>query len=77
MIVADVLKYLACEIGTPTINLVVGMEVMNFRVCEEEERAAPIDDEGSTYILFVCHQIVANNWSLMVGDNSSLHDVKM
>ena len=43
--VADVLKYLAGEIGTPTIILVVGIEVMNFRVCEEE-RVAHVGDEG-------------------------------
>ena len=46
-IVAHVLKYLAGEIGTPTmIILVVGIEVMNSRVCEEEEKAAHVDDEG-------------------------------
>ena len=50
VMVADVLKYLASEIGTPTIIMVVGIEVMNFRVCEEEERAAPMDDAGSTYV---------------------------
>ena len=33
------------EIGAPTIILVVEIEVMNFRVCEEE-RMAPVDDEG-------------------------------
>ena len=42
----DVLKYLASEIGTPTIILVVGMEMTNFRVCEEE-RAAHVNDEDA------------------------------
>ena len=46
-IVADVLKYLVGEIGTPTIILVVGVEVTNFKVCEEEERAAHGNDEGA------------------------------
>ena len=46
MIVVDGLKYLVGEIGTPTIILVVETKVMNFRVCEEEERMAPVDDEG-------------------------------
>ena len=46
MIVVDGLKYLVGEIGTPTIILVVEIEVMNFMVCEEEERMAPVDDEG-------------------------------
>ena len=36
-IVADVLKYLEGETGTSTFILVVGIDVINFRVCEEEE----------------------------------------
>ena len=37
MIVVDVLKYQEGEIGTSTFILVVGIDVINFRVCEEEE----------------------------------------
>ena len=44
--VVDGLKYLVGEIGTPTIILVVEIEVINFRVCEEEERMAPVDARG-------------------------------
>ena len=46
MIVVDVLKYLAGEIDTLTIIMVVEIQVMSFRVCEEEEKMAPVGDEG-------------------------------
>jgi len=41
-IVADVLKYL---VGTLTIIMIVKIEVMNFKVCEEE-KTAHVGDEG-------------------------------
>ena len=28
--------------------MVVGIEVMNFRICEEEERVAHVGDEGTS-----------------------------
>jgi len=41
------LKYLEGETSTSTFILVVGIDVINFRVCEEEEWVAHVDDEGA------------------------------
>ena len=47
MIVGEVLKYIACEIDTLTIIMVVGIQVMSLTVCEEEEKIALVGDEGA------------------------------
>ena len=57
MIVADVLKYLAGEINTLTLIMVVGLQVMSFTVygfeakpfqhVRRREKNAPAGDEGA------------------------------